>query len=100
MHWAPGHILIWESCGEYSLKMINLSLLPCGEPHTETVKHFLLECLEYRGARSRLYNTLQRDTYSLPFLLSSKHAMKPLMRYIAATHRFDTLLGNNPVNES
>lgn len=54
----------------------------------------------YNGARSRLYNTLRRDAYSLPYLLTSKRAMKPLMRFVTATQRFDTLFGTNTVDEA
>lgn len=62
---------------------------PHCEDRPETVRHFLIECPHYRVARTRLSNTLRRNAFSLPHLLSTQRAVKPLMRYVIATHRFD-----------
>ena len=57
----------------------------------ETVKHYLLQCPHYQHERHILRRKLKRSADSLPFLLSNRAAIKPLINYIRSTKRFATL---------
>jgi ribonuclease HI len=57
----------------------------------ETVKHYLLQCPHYQHKRHILRRKLKRSADSLPFLLSNRAAIKPLIIYIRSTKRFANL---------
>ena len=60
----------------------------------ETVKHFLLVCPKYAHERHQLRHQLRRKADSLPFLLSSPAAIKPLLKFVNSTGRFHSTFGN------
>lgn len=62
----------------------------CQDITVETVEHFLFICPHYQHERHIIRRKLRRKAESLPYLLSSPEAVKPLIRYIHATKRFQT----------
>ena len=66
----------------------------CGGITFETVKHFLLVCPKYVRERHQLRCQLHRNADSLPYLLSSPTALKPLLQYVNSTGRFHSTFGN------
>jgi ribonuclease HI len=68
----------------------------CGNLTVETVSHFLFQCPHYQQERHMLRRKLKRSANSLSFLLSNPQAVKPLLKYIIATKRFQNLSNNQP----
>ena len=54
----------------------------------ETVTHFLLHCPHYQCEHHLLQCKLRRNADSVPYLLSSPIALKPLLRFIDSTKCF------------
>ena len=67
---------------------------PACSERTETVFHFLLECPRYAGPRRVLHRHLGRAAQSIPTLLTSAKALRPLFEYISATERFRDTWGD------
>ena len=70
----------------------------------ESIRHFILECPKYRGARHIMGLKLRRDAQDIRFLLSSSKAIEPLMKFIIATQRWTgfngaTLTSHTPPND-
>ena len=61
----------------------------------ETVKHYVLECLQYRQERHVLQRKLRRNADSLSFLLNNPIAVLPLLKFVHATGRFKSHFGKN-----
>ena len=59
----------------------------------ETVKHYLLECLQYRNECHALQRKLRRNSGSLSFLLSSPMAVLPLLKFVHSTGRLKSFFG-------
>jgi len=66
----------------------------CGGITVESIRHFLFHCPRYAQARQVVRRKLKRDANCLPFLLNQAQALKPLMKYIHATKRFDGTFNN------
>ena len=59
----------------------------------ETVHHFLFDCSQYQRERHVLACALGRQATSLPHLLAEAEATPHLARYVNATRRFKSTLG-------
>ncbi|OAX32738.1 hypothetical protein K503DRAFT_701595, partial [Rhizopogon vinicolor AM-OR11-026] len=59
----------------------------------ETIHHFLFDCFYVHRERHALTTALGRKASSLPFLLTDINAIPHLVRFINATKRFKTTLG-------
>lgn len=70
----------------------------CGNLTVETVCHFLLQCPQYQQERHSLRRKLKRAANSLSYLLSKPPAIKPLLKFITATKRFQNLSTIQPTN--
>ena len=75
-------------------KVESPSCLHCGGITVETVKHFLLVCPKYVHECHQLRCQLCQNADSLPFLLSSPAAIKPLLKYVNSTGRFYSTFSN------
>ncbi|OJA18739.1 hypothetical protein AZE42_12536 [Rhizopogon vesiculosus] len=63
----------------------------------ETVHHFLIACPFFQRERHHLTNALGRKASSISFLLTDPNATPHLVRYINASGRFKTTLGEVPL---
>ncbi|KAJ8588030.1 hypothetical protein M405DRAFT_740973, partial [Rhizopogon salebrosus TDB-379] len=59
----------------------------------ESVHHFLFECPRYQRARHIIACALGRQATSLPYLLAEAEATPHLTRYVNATRRLKSTLG-------
>ncbi|OJA07514.1 hypothetical protein AZE42_13178 [Rhizopogon vesiculosus] len=59
----------------------------------ETIHHFLFECRHFHRERHDLTNALGHKASSLSFLLTDINAIHYLVRFVNATKRFKTTLG-------
>ncbi|KZT73479.1 hypothetical protein DAEQUDRAFT_661817, partial [Daedalea quercina L-15889] len=66
---------------------------PTCRTHRETVRHFLLECPEYKPQRDWLRREIGSKAHSLRHLLSQPDTVRTLFRFIHATGRFDRTFG-------
>jgi hypothetical protein len=66
----------------------------CGRIMVELVKHFLLICPKYVHGWHQLRCQLCRNADSLPFLLSNPTVLKPLLKFVNSTGRFNSTFGN------
>lgn len=67
----------------------------CGHP-AETVRHYVMDCPAYDGARWDMRQGLGNRNDQLSTLLSSKRGIDRLLKFIQQTGRFSTLLGKRP----
>ncbi|TFY62485.1 hypothetical protein EVJ58_g3830 [Rhodofomes roseus] len=66
---------------------------PACHERRETVRHYLLECPEYKPQRDWLRREIGRRAGSLQHLLSKPDTIRPLFRFIHATGRFASTFG-------
>lgn len=59
----------------------------------ETVLHFLMNCPRYRSQRHQLRRELGRNVNNLSYLLPSKKAVPPVVKFVNATHRLRPTYG-------
>ncbi|KAH7915844.1 hypothetical protein BJ138DRAFT_994581, partial [Hygrophoropsis aurantiaca] len=69
-------------------------LCPACKEKEETVHHYILACPSHRPARDAMNRALPWGKKNLPSLLSDPKCTRPLMKYIAATKRFEQTFGN------
>ncbi|KAL1738145.1 hypothetical protein HDZ31DRAFT_51437, partial [Schizophyllum fasciatum] len=60
----------------------------------ETVHHFLFDCPSYNAQRFELRRTLGRDARDQQVLYGTKKGIIALLRYVAATRRFQRVFGD------
>ncbi|KAI9459758.1 hypothetical protein HD554DRAFT_1996662, partial [Boletus coccyginus] len=66
----------------------------CTDPSTpETVRHFLLECTNFARERHNLRNALNREAFSIPYMLSEPSALPHLFKFINSTKRLKDTFG-------
>ena len=61
----------------------------------KTVKHFLLDCLQYVWEHHELCTKLQHNSDTLSFLLSSPITALPLLKFVHSTGQFKTFFGKD-----
>ena len=88
-----GHIPLNQTL--YRIKRSATPFCPhCRPDVIETVHHLLLYCPHYTRARRLLQAHLGRQSSSLSFLLSSRHGIPDLLRFIHNTNRLRATFGD------
>ena len=82
----------------HRFKKVNSAQCPaCGHP-TETVEHYLVQCLKYAHERWPLLSKMRGNPPRLEKILSDTELLAPLINFIEATERFKAGPREDPVS--